>query len=182
MDLRLCPPSSVNRTHVLINPTASLHCFSQLLLFHTHGCHILFRTRKRNKPPRLQLFIWPQATLQICQQIPKHQGSFGSPNPFGPYFVKQRCVLCFLINWFIGLWCSRTLVESSQTCRSRETKMTSDLLAKSFLYCIRIEVKKLDWIPCTHTLRLPAFPPHVTTAEPGKHNILCDTIQSICGL
>lgn len=116
-------------------PPASLCSLPPLLLFHTHGCHVLFCTRKTSEQPRLQLSYGPRLHLRYASTYPNTKEALGLWFPFGPCFVKQSRVLCFLSNWFRGLmvrgW---TPVESTQTCKGWATsKMTSDLLSRSLL-------------------------------------------------
>lgn len=73
------------------HPPSLLRCYSQLLLFFITTVVTSYSLQEKgSKQPRLQLFIWPQATLEIRQQIPKHQGSFGSLIPFWPLFCKTK--------------------------------------------------------------------------------------------
>lgn len=135
VDLRLCPSHLFHHTYVLNQPPASLHC---PLLFHTHGCHILFLTRKRSKQPCFQLnFSYgPRLHFRYASKYPHTKEALGLWFPFGPYFVKQRRVLlCFFSDWFRGLLAQCTVgLESIQTCRSWETSNITSDLSKSLLY------------------------------------------------
>lgn len=98
--------SSVTPQLCVNQPPALPHwVFQLLLLLHTHGCHISFLTRKRSKQPRLKLFICPQATLQICQQMPEHQGSFGSLIPLRFLFCKTKAHVFLTIDLEACLCC-----------------------------------------------------------------------------
>ena len=82
----------------------SLQHFPHLLFLRIHGCHIVFLPPQKNKqiaPSSTQLFSGPRPYFRHASKYPNTKEALGLWFPFGPYFVKQRRVLCYLNNWLL---------------------------------------------------------------------------------
>lgn len=112
---------------------ASASCFLSYTLFLLPG--------KRSKQVRLRLFKRPQATLQICQQIPRHQRSSGPLIPLRSLFAKTKasCVLSK-----IDLEACRCRAQLDLQWKSwKSSKVTPDLL---FYLNKTTEILVLGWM------------------------------------